>query len=99
MEQKQFICKFWGMIEKEEKCVVLKVTPAQWEDTCPNGYLFVLGGELAIRVAKRYEVIEEKSSPNWKNWFEIIFSEDGSVLQVSSMYCRVRLNFPDPAKE
>lgn len=99
MKQKQFLFKYWATVNKEEKYLTLKITPAQWEDTgCPNGYLFIRGGDFAIYVNKRYEVIEEKSSPDWRDYFEIQLTE-GLVLQVYSMKCRVNLNLPEPIDE
>ena len=48
---KKFIFKFWARVDKEEKYLTLKVTPAQWPDSnCPNGYLFIQGNDFAIFV-------------------------------------------------
>ena len=46
---KKFIFKFWARVDKKEKYLTLKVTPAQWADSnCPNGYLFIQGSDFAI---------------------------------------------------
>lgn len=96
---KKFIFKFWARIDKEEKYLTLKVTPAQWPDSnCSNGYLFIQGNNFAIFVNEEYEVIEEQSSPDWKDWFEIYLSS-GLLLQVYSVRCRVFLNLPELVQE
>ena len=99
MKDKEFLFRFWGRVDKEEKYLTLKITPAQWKETeCPNGYLFIQGGDFAIFINRRYDVIEEKSSPDWKDWFEIYVSE-GGLLQVYSMKFRVCLNLPEIVPE
>lgn len=93
---KKFIFKFWAEVGKEKKYLTLKLTPAQWPDTdCPNGYLFK---DFSIFVNEEYEVIEKKSSSDWKDWFKIYLSE-GLLLQVFSTKCRVCLNLPEPVQE
>ncbi len=99
MAQREFFFTYWGKTGDEEKFLTLKITPAQWEGTiCPNGYLFTQGGDFAIFVNKRVEVIDEKSSPDWKDWFEIYVSE-GGLLQVYSMRIKVNLSLPEPIIE
>jgi len=99
MNQKKFRFRFWGMVDKEEKYLTLEITPAQWEGTdCPNGYLFIQGGDFAIFINGRYEVVEKNSCPDWKDWFEIRVS-DGGLLQVFSMRLRVFLNLPELIQE
>ena len=93
---KKFIFKFWATVDGKEKHLTLRITPAQWPDgDSPNGYLFVQGYNFAIFINENYEVIEEKSSPDWKDWFKIYLSE-GLLLQVYSVKCRVCLNLPEP---
>ena len=92
---KKFIFKFWARVDKEEKYLTLKVTPAQWPDSnCQNGYLFIRDNNFAIFVNEEYEVIEEQSSLDWKEWFEIHLSEN-LVLQVFGIRCKVSLNLPE----
>lgn len=97
MEEKQFLFKFWGRVDDEDKFLTLKLTPAQWKDAnCPNGYLFIQGGGFAIFINKRYEIVD--ASPDWKDWFQIYLSE-GWLLQVYSLRFRVCLNLPELVHE
>jgi hypothetical protein len=99
MKQKEFLFRFWGKVGEEEKYLTLKLTPAQWPGTdCPNGYLFTQGNDFALFINKRYEVIERKSSSDWRNIFEIHVSE-GGALQVTSIKCKVFLNLPEEVPE
>jgi len=95
----KFFFKFWARVDDEEKYLTLKITPAQWKDQgCPNGYLFIQGNDFAIFINEPYEVVEERSSQDWEEWFEIYLSES-MLLQVYSMRCRVFLNLPELVQE
>ncbi|MBQ9554408.1 hypothetical protein IJU97_05745 [bacterium] len=99
MKQKEFLFRFWGKVDDEEKYLTLKLTPAQWPGTdCPNGYLYVQGGDFTIFINRRYEVIREKSSKDWEEYFSIQVSEAGA-LQVTSIKLRIFLNLPEGIPE
>ena len=99
MKQKEFLFRFWGNADGEEKYLTLKLTPAQWPETdCPNGYLYIQGGDFALFINKKYEVIKKKSSLDWEKYFTIHVSE-GGALQVSSQEIRIFLNFPEEVTE
>ena len=92
---KKFIFKFWTRtFDGQLKQLTLRVIPSTWEkEDIPNGYLFLKYESFNIFI-NDYEIIEEKSSPDWKEYFEIYVSK-ALRLQVYSNRCPVYLNLPE----
>ena len=92
---KKFIFKFWIETSgRQRKVLTLRVVPSCWEDDgIPNGYVFLQQQSYNIFIDK-YEIIEDRSSSDWKEYFEIYVS-GGLRLQVYSKKYPVYLNLPE----
>lgn len=92
---KKFIFKFWTETsDKQKKTLALRVFPSTWKESdIPNGYLFLHQRSYNIFI-DNYKIIEELSSPDWKEYFSVYVS-GGLRLQVYSDRYPVFLNLPE----
>lgn len=91
---KKFIFRFWTKTaDRQCKNLTLRVFVSTWEDEdIPDGYLFLDKGIFSIFI-DNYEIVREKSSMDWKEYFKIYVS-GGLKLQVYSNKYPVYLNLP-----
>lgn len=92
---KKFIFNFWTETsDKQKKNLTLRVVPSTWEDDgIPNGYLFLQQRSFNIFIDD-YKVVEERSSPDWKEYFDVYVS-GGLRLQVGGKnQYSINLNLP-----
>ncbi len=102
---KNFDLKFWSSIAYYQKnsqkssytevFVTVRIIPSTWpKEGCPNGYMFTHCNSYHIFV-ESFEIIPEKSSRNWENYFSINL-QGANHLTVSSTCKRsLFLNFPE----
>ncbi len=102
---KKFDLKFWSSIayyqrnsqrpSYTEAFVTVRIIPSTWpDDGCPSGYLFYYGRSYYIFI-NSFEIIPEKSSRNWEDYFSVKLEGTNRLKVCSTCDRDLFLNFPE----
>ena len=75
--------------------VTIRIIPSTWqEEGCQNGFLFEDNNAYHIFVDS-YEIVRDKSTTNWNDYFSIKMNEAKQLVVSSSTNSKLFCDFPE----